>query len=139
MGQRFPVGTVFVRRGQDYREVVLDYHVTTNLAGEVVKARYLCGHDYLGQVVLDHDITDTSIARATVLVLPEQQAELLAAIADEELVAKNVARITAGYLATGQPRAREAIELWVGKTSLNTAQVTAVICCIAEEWERAAA
>ncbi len=67
---RWPKGTKFVRMGQIRAQTVVDYHVTRNMAGEIVKARYLCSHKFAGQLVMDADITATSIARAEILHLP---------------------------------------------------------------------
>ena len=60
---RFPVGTQFVRVGRKLVETVADYHVTRNLAGEIVKARYVCTHEFMGQTVTDSDVVETTIAR----------------------------------------------------------------------------
>lgn len=61
--QRFPVGTRFRTRGKYPREcVVVDYHVTRNLAGEIVKARYVATHQFIGQEVVDLDVPETTIA-----------------------------------------------------------------------------
>lgn len=61
--QRFPVGTRFRTRGKCPREcVVVDYHVTRNLAGEIVKARYVATHQLMGQDVVDLDVPEATIA-----------------------------------------------------------------------------
>jgi len=59
--QRFKIGTIF-KHGRNICTVV-DFHVTTNLSGEIVRERYVAAHDFLGQEVLELDIVDTTIAR----------------------------------------------------------------------------
>lgn len=58
---QFPVGTKFNSRGRVC--TVIDYHVTRNLAGEVVRSRYVATHEFLGQTVVENDITPVAIAR----------------------------------------------------------------------------
>ncbi len=61
---KYPVGTTFTpRRKNTYTATVIDYHTTTNLAGEVIKARYVCTHDFCGKTVTDYDVSPTTIAR----------------------------------------------------------------------------
>jgi len=65
--QRFPVGTKFNTRSMSPRLcTVVDFHVTTNLAGEVVRARYVSTHEFMGQLITTIDITDTAVARGLV-------------------------------------------------------------------------
>jgi hypothetical protein len=60
---RFKVGTTFYSRGKHPRLcTVTDYLVTRNLAGEVVKARYVATHDMCGQDVVDVDVPEVAIA-----------------------------------------------------------------------------
>ncbi len=61
--QKFLVGTVFQPIGKRYKAKVIDFHVTRNLAGEVVKVRYVAVHDISGRVVTDYDVAETTIAR----------------------------------------------------------------------------
>lgn len=63
---RYPVGTKFMKRyGKVMQEhTVRDYYVTRNLAGEVVRERYVTTHEVMGQLVFDFDISETTIARA---------------------------------------------------------------------------
>ncbi len=64
---KFPVGTKFTLRGKtrkgDREATVVDYHVTRNLAGDVVKSRYVAQYDFCGQTMTDSDIVGTTIAR----------------------------------------------------------------------------
>ena len=62
--QRFPIGTKYFTRGKHPRLcTVTDYHVTRNMRGEVVRARYVSEHDFLGQAVTNNDVCDTTVAR----------------------------------------------------------------------------
>lgn len=65
---RFPVGTRFIRltphKKSKVVETICDFHVTRNLAGDLVKVRYVCTHAYMGQTLIDWDVTETTIARA---------------------------------------------------------------------------
>lgn len=65
---RFPVGTQFIPIGRKEKIVhtVIDYHVTTNLAGEVVCAKYVSEHEFCGQKVRVYDVADATIARGLV-------------------------------------------------------------------------
>lgn len=61
--QRFPVGTEYMTRGKAPRLcVVKDFLVTRNLAGDVVKTRYVSTHEICGQIVEDNDVCETTIA-----------------------------------------------------------------------------
>jgi hypothetical protein len=68
---RYPKGTQFVRMGQKNTQTVVDYFVTRNMAGDIVRARYLCHHTVCGQIVTDSDITETSIKRAEIVLIPQ--------------------------------------------------------------------
>lgn len=66
---RYPVGTKFTQMvgaaPKVKREcVVVDYHTTRNLAGEIVRERYVVAHEFLGQTITESDICETTIARA---------------------------------------------------------------------------
>ena len=64
MKARFEIGTQFIRRNSKCRvETVTDILKTTNNAGELVKIRYVATHEFMGQIVTDHDVLDTTIAR----------------------------------------------------------------------------
>lgn len=61
---KYPIGTKFKTRGKHPKEcVVVDYLTTTNLAGDVVKQRYVTQHSFLGQIVTDYDVVETTISR----------------------------------------------------------------------------
>jgi hypothetical protein len=65
--EHFPVGTVFRPRSKPARLcTVTDRLTTTNLAGEVVAVHYVATHEFLGQVVTDHDVLRTTIARGLI-------------------------------------------------------------------------
>lgn len=60
---KYPVGTKFKTRGKAPRTcTVVDYLTTTNLAGEVVKVRYVATHEFMGQTITDRDVVATTIA-----------------------------------------------------------------------------
>lgn len=64
---KYPVGTVFTIRRHRKRPVehtVVDYHVTRNLAGDVVRERYVTAHQFMGQTLFDGDVVETTIAMA---------------------------------------------------------------------------
>ena len=42
---------------------ITDIHTTFNLAGELVKTRYVATHQFLGQTVTESDIVATTVAR----------------------------------------------------------------------------
>jgi len=64
---KYPVGTQYMTRGKHPRLcTVVDYHTTTNLAGEVVKERYVSTHEFCGQTVTDYDIVPVTIARGLI-------------------------------------------------------------------------
>lgn len=64
MKHRFEPGTKFMSRGKHPRVcTVTDVLTTTNLAGEVVKVRYVATHEFAGQTITDYDVCDTTIAR----------------------------------------------------------------------------
>lgn len=60
---RFNIGQRFKTRHRHPREcTVIDIWRTYDSAGELVKIRYVAVHECLGQVVTDHDVTETTIA-----------------------------------------------------------------------------
>ncbi len=65
MEPRFNIGTQFIRqsRKHKYVETIIDILTTTNYAGEVKAIRYVAEHEFCGQMVVDSDICDTTVAR----------------------------------------------------------------------------
>lgn len=65
---RFMPGTKFVRTNRKHpkTETVEDVITWTNLSGEVVGRRYVCSHIFCGQIVMDRDVLETTIARGLV-------------------------------------------------------------------------
>ena len=57
------VGKKFIRRGNKRKDVetVIDKLTTKNLAGEVIKTRYVCSHVFMGQTILNKDTLETTI------------------------------------------------------------------------------
>ena len=64
---RFSVGQCFVPLGKVRRMCkVIDILRTYNMAGELVKLRYVATHPLMGQVVTDCDVTEATIARGLI-------------------------------------------------------------------------
>lgn len=65
---KYPVGTRFItNRGEKRTEhTVTDFHVTRNLAGEIVRMRYVATHTFCGQTVTDADVVETTISRGLI-------------------------------------------------------------------------
>jgi hypothetical protein len=59
------IGTKFTPiRKHAKEQTVIDIHTTYNSKGEIVKVRYVCTHEFMGQVVTDYDVVKTTILRA---------------------------------------------------------------------------
>jgi hypothetical protein len=61
---KFLIGTKFTPIGRHVEHTVVDYYVTKNMAGDIVRERYVTTKVFCGQVVFDHDVCETTIARA---------------------------------------------------------------------------
>lgn len=65
---QYPIGTQFTTGGKAPKLcTVIDVLTTTNLAGDVVKVRYVAVHTFLGQLITDHDVCAVTIARGLVV------------------------------------------------------------------------
>ena len=66
---KYPQGTRFIRRGDKHRRIctVIDYHTTRNLSGDIVRERYVAGHEFMGQIIIERDICETTISRGEIL------------------------------------------------------------------------
>lgn len=61
----YAIGTKYTPARKHATEcTIVDIHTTTNLAGEIVKVRYVSTHAFLGQTVTDYDVVPVTIARA---------------------------------------------------------------------------
>lgn len=62
---RYPIGTQFIKVGRKHKGTwtVTNYHVTTDLQGNIVKARYVAECSFLGQALIDSDVCEATIAR----------------------------------------------------------------------------
>ena len=62
---KHPIGTTYKRRYGKIRQdcTVIDYYTTKNLAGDIVKRRYVTAHDFMGSTLVDYDVTETEISR----------------------------------------------------------------------------
>jgi hypothetical protein len=68
MELRFQIGQKFATRGKHPRIcTVTDILKTYNSKGELVKIRYVAEHDFLGQIVTDHDVVETTIAMGAIV------------------------------------------------------------------------
>lgn len=67
---RFAIGTQYMSQGKVKRVcTVVDQLTVTNAAGEVIKRYYKTSHEFMGQMVYEHDVCDTTIARN--LIVPQ--------------------------------------------------------------------
>jgi len=63
MTMTHPIGTQFMSRCKHpLLCTVVDVLTTRNAAGEVVKVRYVATHEFMGQLVTDHDVTHTAVS-----------------------------------------------------------------------------
>ncbi len=64
---KFQIGQKYIKRGKR-KDIctVIDIHTTYNSAGEVVKERYVSTHTFMGQVVTDRDVVETTIAMGAI-------------------------------------------------------------------------
>ena len=59
---KYSIGTQYRSRGKVQRVcTVVDILKTYNVAGELVSIRYVSSHDFMGQIVLDRDVVETTI------------------------------------------------------------------------------
>lgn len=71
---KYLVGTTYKTRGRSPRLcTVVDIHVTRNLAGDVVKTRYVSTHEFMGQTLTDYDVVETTISMGLVMAFVEPQ------------------------------------------------------------------
>ena len=63
----YKIGTKYMSGGKAKNVcTITDIHTTTNLAGEIVKQRYVSTHIFLGQTVTDYDVCAVTIARGLI-------------------------------------------------------------------------
>jgi hypothetical protein len=64
---QYKIGTQYYSSGKNKRLcTVTDILTTYNHRGEKVKIRYVASHEFLGQLVTDYDVCETSIKRGRV-------------------------------------------------------------------------
>jgi hypothetical protein len=69
MSKRNLIGVQYKTRGKHPKLcTVVDQHTTYNIAGDVVKVTYVATHEFLGQVVTDNYVGQTSILMGEVLI-----------------------------------------------------------------------
>jgi len=62
---KYPIGTKFFSRGKSQNLcTVVDVLRTYNSAEDLVRVRYVCTHEFMGQTVTDYDVPETSITMA---------------------------------------------------------------------------
>lgn len=72
---RFPIGTKYMTRGKAPRLcTVVDYLVTRNMDGDIVKTRYASTHEVMGQTVTDWDVPDATVAIGVSILVDKQTA-----------------------------------------------------------------
>lgn len=60
----FPIGTKFKTQGKHPRLcTVVDIWKTYNSNNELVHVRYVATHEFMGQIVTDYDVVETTIKR----------------------------------------------------------------------------
>jgi hypothetical protein len=65
---RFKIGQQFKSAGKCPRLCTVTGILRTyNAAGDLVRIRYVATHELCGQIVTDHDVVDTTIARGAIL------------------------------------------------------------------------
>ena len=67
--ENIKVGTQFIRRGTKRKDVetVTDIWKTYNLAGELVRERYVTTHECMGQAVTDCDVVAPTIQMGAIV------------------------------------------------------------------------
>jgi hypothetical protein len=76
MNPRYAIGQQYWTRGKGSRLcTVIDIHTTYNVAGNVVKLRYVATHEFMGQVVTDSDVPELSITMGLVQVRDKNERE----------------------------------------------------------------
>lgn len=60
---KYAIGTKFIPRGLNSIHEVIDYHITSNSKGEIVKETYVSRHSFMGQEIIKQDIIETTISR----------------------------------------------------------------------------
>jgi hypothetical protein len=63
MRQRFEIGTQYQTRHKHPKVcTIIDVLKTYNSKNELVKIRYVSTHEFMGQIITDNDVLDTTIA-----------------------------------------------------------------------------
>lgn len=61
---RYRVGTTYNSPGKHPKLcTVTDIHTTRNHRGDLVKIQYVATHEFLGQIVTDRELSESTIAR----------------------------------------------------------------------------
>lgn len=62
------IGMKYIKPGDKQKRIntVVDCHKTYNLAGELVKTRYVSEHEFCGQMVETYDVVQPTIGRGLV-------------------------------------------------------------------------
>lgn len=74
MELRFPIGTRYLSGGKCPRLcTIVDHWRTFNLAGELVRERYVSEYRFLDQIMSDADVIETSIAMGIERLMAKQK------------------------------------------------------------------
>ena len=61
---KYQIGTQYLSSGKHPHVCLIsDYWTTTNIAGQIVKERYVASHMFMGQYIIDYDVNEVTIAR----------------------------------------------------------------------------
>ncbi len=67
MEQRYNIGQQYMTQGKAPRLcTVKDILKTYNFADELVSIRYVASHEFMGQIIVDIDVCDTTITRGLI-------------------------------------------------------------------------
>jgi len=67
---KYQIGTKFIPMESKVRRDVhsiVDFHVTKNMRGEIVKERYVTSHSFMGQEIIKSDIPQATIDRSEIV------------------------------------------------------------------------
>jgi hypothetical protein len=64
---KYKIGQQFTSRGKGKIRnlyTITDIYRTYNSANELVRIRYVCTHEFMGQIVTNYDVIETTICRS---------------------------------------------------------------------------
>jgi len=64
---RFQIGQQFKTRGKHPRLcTIIDVLKTYNSKGKMVRLRYVAAHEFMGQIITDSDVVETTVAMGAI-------------------------------------------------------------------------